>query len=241
MMKKFRVLLSLAALLMTAALSLGLTARAEQYHGGENWQVTLGENQRMTSNFTSEDIDKVMSALEPGDTATFTVTIIHDNKDITAWYVSNKILYSLEDRSDTAAGGAYEYELIYTAPDGTDKVIYSSDVVGGEGSEDSGAGEGLHGADSALKDFFYLDKLSKGQQGKVTLRLKLDGESQGNSYQDTMADLKINFAAEFDNGTIETGDHSQLLLWVALFAVSSCLLAVLVIRRMKSGRKGAAV
>ena len=233
-MKRFRILLSLAALIV---LGLGLTARAENFTGGEGWQVVLGENKRMTSNFTSEDIDKVMSGLEPGDTATFMVSIIHDNKETTAWYLSNQVLYSLEDRSDTAAGGAYEYKLIYTDAHGTDKVIFSSDTVGGEGSRDSGAGEGLHGADSALRDFFWLDKLSKGEQGKVTLWVKLDGESQGNSYQDTIADLKIKFAAEFNNGTVEMGDHSQMTLWIALFAVSVLALAAVAVRRLAVRRK----
>ena len=41
----------------------------------------------------------------------------------------------------------------------------------------------LHEATDALEDFFYLDSQTTGQQGTIRLRVSLDGETQGNSYQ----------------------------------------------------------
>ena len=45
-----------------------------------------------------------------------------------------------------------------------------------------------------LDDYFYLGRLAKNDVGYVTLTLSVDGETQGNSYQATMAQLEMNFA-----------------------------------------------
>ena len=236
-MKRNRLLLPL---LMLLVLCFGLTALAEEYAGGEKWEVELGTDGKMHSNFSSRDIDKIMSAVEPGDTVTFTVTVIHTNQDTAAWYMSNQVLFSLEDRSDTAAGGAYAYTLSYAKAGGAEKVIFSSDTVGGEGSEKTG--EGLHGATSALEDYFYLDSLKSGERAVVTLKITLDGESQGNSYQDTKADLQLKFAAEIirpdgSSTIVETGEGPQMWIWFAVMILSGGLLLFLVIRRIRSRRK----
>ena len=41
-----------------------------------------------------------------------------------------------------------------------------------------------------------LDTLAKGDKGRITLEVELDGETQGNDYQNTLADLQMNFAVE---------------------------------------------
>ena len=43
---------------------------------------------------------------------------------------------------------------------------------------------------------FHLVNLDKNDSGTVNLSVTLDGESQGNIYQDTLAKLKMNFAVE---------------------------------------------
>lgn len=238
-MKKLR---SVLPLILSVLLLFGLTALAEEYSGGEGWQVVLDANGKMRSNFTSSDIDRIMDAMEPGDTAVFTVTIIQEYAQSAAWYLSNEILYSLEDRSDAASGGAYEYLLTYTPTGGTEKILYSSETIGGEGSEKVPDGEGLHGADTALKNFFYLDELSSGKSGKVTVRLTLDGESQGNSYQNTKADVQLRFAAEIrkaDGSTVivDTGEKPDLWIWSGVMLVSGGLLLFLLLRGRKKRRE----
>lgn len=58
-------------------------------------------------------------------------------------------------------------------------------------------GIGLHEATKELeRQFFLVDTLSKGQTGKVELTVTLEGETQGNDYQDTLADLTMEFAVE---------------------------------------------
>ena len=109
----------------------------------------------------------------------------------------------------------------------------------------SAAGVGLHEATSALKDYFYLDTLTTGQTGKVTLNVALDGESQGNRYQDTLADLQMNFAVEsraaiVRTGAARTGDASHLLLiWLVVIGggIGALVLAVLDVRDRRRERR----
>lgn len=181
-----------AALAM--ALSLGTVAHADELQGAEGWKVRFTPENGMESNFNTADMDEAVAGMQPGDAITFHVAVENGNPARTEWYMSNKTLYSLEDRSrnGATAGGAYEYRLVYVDPSGAETVLFDSDTVGGENV--SAAGEGLHEATDALEDYFYMDTLSDGQQGHVYLRVELDGETQGNDYQDTLADLQLNFA-----------------------------------------------
>ena len=57
----------------------------------------------------------------------------------------------------------------------------------------------------SLEEFFYLDRLVPGGDGIVTLKVELDGETQGNTYQNTLASLQMNFAVEKAVATQEPG------------------------------------
>lgn len=107
--------------------------------------------------------------------------------------MTNEVLKSLEDSQSIAEGGAYGYKLTYVGPDKKETVLYDSETVGGE---DAQKGEGLHQATDALEKYLYLDRLSKGDVASVHLTVKLDGETQGNDYQDTLASLQMSFAAD---------------------------------------------
>ncbi len=188
-------------LLFGAALLAGTAGvHAETSYGSPDWNVTFTEDEKMESSFSSADLDDTIYGLQPGDNAIITLKLKNEHDVSTDWYMTNKVLYSLEDRSKNQAtgGGAYTYILTYTDGDGEKKTLFNSDTVGGENS--GAAGEGLHAAASALKDYFFLDTLNKGDGGTVTLEVALDGETQGNDYQDTLADLSMNFAVEL-NGT----------------------------------------
>ena len=190
---------------LVVGLSLGMAvqdkAYAETFSSDTPWNVTFTQNNKMVSNFKTSDMDDILYGLQPGDTAQFTISLANENSTTTNWYMTNKVLYSLEDRSsDTAtSGGGYTYKLVYTDQSNTENVLFDSSTVGGETV--SAAGEGLHEATSALQDYFMLDTLKKGQEGKIDLTVSLDGETQGNDYQDTLADLQMNFAVELNEDT----------------------------------------
>lgn len=194
MKKKILVLLLAAGL----TLSLPMAANAEKLSGSSKWRVSFSEAKKMETNFKSKDLDEVIYGMQPGDTAVLKMNLENENSTTTNWYMTNRILYSLEDRSQNsdASGGAYTYRLVYTDKDNKKTVLFDSDTVGGEGASE--AGEGLRQATNALDDYLYLDTLARGEKGSLTLRVGLDGETQGNDYQDTLADLQMNFAVELN-------------------------------------------
>ncbi len=185
------------------AFGLVLPVHAETFYGDENWNVTFSPENQMVSSFSTADINDVVGGMQPGDNVIITLKLKNENPTATDWYMQNEVLYSLEDRSANkeTGGGAYTYRLFYTDKSGTVETLFDSDTVGGENSSTvdemlSQMGEGLHGATNALKDYFYLDTVQNGEGGMITLEVALDGETQGNSYQDTLADLQMNFAVE---------------------------------------------
>ena len=120
--------------------------------------------------------------------------------------MTNEVLSSLEDSQSMANGGAYGYRLAYINSLGEETILYSSENVGGE--KGSAAGEGLHEVTDNLEEFFYLDRLEPGASGMVTLKVVLDGETQGNTYQNTLASLQMNFAVE-KTGTVPGPDGGE--------------------------------
>ena len=191
----------LTALCLTVS---SLPVHAETYHGDDNWKVVFTSDKKMESTFSTKDINDVVGGMQPGDNVIITLDLKNENK-ATDWYMKNEVLYSLEDRSANkeTGGGAYTYRLTYTDKSGTVNTLFDSDTVGGEGAADivSRMGEGLKGATNALKDYFYLDTLKKGEDGTITLEVALDGETQGNDYQNTLADLQMDFAVEIRANT----------------------------------------
>lgn len=231
-------------LMLVLLCSLGVSAYAEHLTGASGWKVTYTTKGTMDSNFRTKDYNDPVKGLQPGDDITFTVTLKNENSADTDWYMTNEVLHSLEDRSkDTAtAGGAYTYTLIYTSPKGTTRTLYDSDTVGGENV--SAAGEGLHEATSALKDYFYLDTLKANETATVTLTVALDGETQGNDYQDTLADLQMNFAVEAKGSStranvVKTGDEMRLFPLYVVMVLSGLLFLYLAIDSLRQRRKEA--
>lgn len=229
--------------------------RADDLQGQSGWKVTFTQDNKMESNFGRSDMDEAISGMQPGDNITFTLELESVNDKVTDWYLTNEVVNSLEDKSANAdiGGGAYTYYLAYTGSNRT-AVLFDSDTVGGEGSD-----EGLREATGALQDYVYLDTLGPGQSGTITLRIALDGETQGNHYQDTLADLQMRFAVEVrpdlveiveegpegtpEPGTsgrtliVRTGDETNLVPYVAAMAVSGVLFLLLGVYGAKQNKK----
>ena len=186
--------LAIAGMIVLSAMP--ASVQADTLKGGDDWSVVFTADKKMESTFKTDDLDDVIDLLQPGDEALMTLELSNKNPATTDWYMTNKVLYSLEDRSRNTgtAGGAYTYKLTYTNPKKEETVLFDSDTVGGEII--SAAGEGLHEATNALEEYFFLDELNTGESGRIDLKVALDGETQGNDYQDTLADLQMNFAVE---------------------------------------------
>lgn len=244
-MKKKSLIIMATALMM---LSVPADIHAETYSGGSGWKVDFN-GEELESTFKSADINDALYKLQPGDTVNIELDLKNTSDYETEWYMTNEVLQSLEDSQNVANGGAYTYVLIYWNPEGQRETIYNSETVGGE--ETGGAGEGLHQATDTLEDFFYVDYLAPGEAGKITLTVSLDGETQGNAYQDTMAKLQMNFAVEplivdEDDPTkviakrpviVKTGDDLSSLIPSAVLFGGGILVLVIAIGKYRSDKK----
>lgn len=225
-------LCSLFLILLLTAGSV-LTVHAEDYIGGKGWYVRF-VGDKMESNFKSSDITDAISSIQPGDSISISISLENNDTSATDWYMTNTVLQSLEDSQKVAEGSAYTYILTYKNSKGQEETLYNSQNVGGETV--TRAGEGLHAATDSLKDYFFLEKLESKAKASVSLKVALDGETHGNTYQNTIAKLQMNFAVDrLGDGSgsrresneiyrvgndVRTGDTSQILLWSFLALLS---------------------
>ncbi len=232
------------ALMFVLLASMSTAVYGETVKSDKNWQVIFTQEKNMQVTPENLDFSDDIYGLQPGDTAVIQLSLKNQNSGETDWYMTNQVIRSLEDSVTTANGGAYTYILTYTDKNGAEKTLFSSDTVGGEtvGS----AGEGLHEATDALKDYFYLDTLASGQGSAVILQVTLDGETQGNGYQKTLADLKMNFAVELREADsnrkpasiVKTGDDTNLIPYFIAAGVCGVLLLALALYGVSSRKKG---
>ena len=122
--------------ILSAALifSLEIPVQAETFYGDEGWRVVFTEEKEMESTFRTSDLNDVIAGMQPGDRVIFSLGLSNENAAETDWYMTNKVLYSLEDRSANGAtsGGGYTYRLVYTDHTGAETVLFDNDTVGGE-------------------------------------------------------------------------------------------------------------
>lgn len=210
-------------------------ARADDLSPDTDWQVTFN-GKALTDNFTKQEFVDVIRGMQPGDTATFQVHILNKYKTDIDWWYANNITKTFEENS-IASDGAYSYRLTYQPTGGDLDVIYDSDIVGGEDDKTKET-LGLHEATTAMKDFKFLDTLKANGTGVVTITVKLDGETQGNRYQDTIADLELRFAVELPDETVKTGDTSNSIYYV-LAGVSGLVILLVLFLKTRNEKKEA--
>lgn len=230
-MKKARVLLLLALLLPC----LLLPVSADSYTDSSGSAVFTGD--ALNSTFSSASLTASMSRLEPGDDITISIAVKNSANLDTNWYMTNSVLKSLEQSKSGANGGAYKYRLSYLAPDGSEEVFYDSANVGGELGN-------IVTATGSLNNYFFMGTLKPNQTGTVKLHVALDGETQGNNYQNTLAQLQMNFAVEKqtpDKNIIyypKTGDVLYTVGWGAAFVLSAAAIVLLLRARRKLKKEG---
>lgn len=161
-----------------------------------DWVVTFTQAGRIEDNLGGNStINERIAEMQPGDKIIASVSLGNSYNTTTYWYMKNTIIDSMEEAG--ASGGAYGYKLAYVDPAGKKTELFNSRRVGADDTN-GGTGHGLEelNNEEKLKDYFYLGDLAKGQNAKVILTVELDGETQGNSYQDKVANLSMNFAVE---------------------------------------------
>lgn len=187
--------------LALAVLMLSVPGKVHAETSTVEGSVTFTNENKLDSNGTA-DLNAAVGALQPGDEIIIEIAVGNTSGKAANYYMTNEVVNSLEDtEGSNASGGAYEYVLTYTASDGTTTDLFRSTALGGSGATVDGR-VGLKGATSGLEEYIYLETLESGKQGTVRLQVGLDGETQGNSYQGTAANLEMNFAVDTDTTTV---------------------------------------
>lgn len=195
---------------------------AKHLSGNSDWSVTYTSGGELRDNYSESGVEADIRQLQPGDDLTVSVRVKQENESESDWYVSNEVLKSLE--AGDATGSGYGYVLSYEGASGT-RELYRSASVGGTGSD------GLIEATTSLKDYFYLDTLEQGQEGRLKLVVTLDGETEQNAYFNRVARIRLMFAVEetssardssksSDRGFVKTGEETNLLPLYAIMIVS---------------------
>ena len=238
MNKKILSLLCLLCLII----SIPAVASADPYTSevGTVWfnsdGKTMGND--FQKNLSDDNVENAlkerMKQLQPGDEVTFVINLRNDYSSATNWYMTSKIVDSLEE--GTAKDGAYTYYLRYVnnTNSANNRELFRSETVGGDSST------GLMEVNKSLKEdydrngekYFYLDNLARGQGGQVLLTIALDGETQGNAYQDSLANLRMNFAVQIADqpgittragNAPKTGDENNLFPYYVVMVISGFL------------------
>lgn len=195
-----RILTMMLSVMLAAALYVPASAQSTESSGSCEFN-----GKSITSNFKTGEIAKTVTDMEPGDSASFTVTYTNTSNEKTDWYMSNKVIQTLEKANSSRKGitspgtgqaenGGYTYELIHIDNDNKQTVLFSNRKVGGDARPNDM--QGLEQATNALDDWFYIQTIGKGGHGTVTLNVELEGETQANDYMDTEGELELRFAVE---------------------------------------------
>ena len=217
--------LALLIILITVA---AVTAYAEDdpLEDVFSWTATYNGTTIETT-FKQNELTDRLSSMLPGDVMTFNVSIANGSTVATRWYMKNWVKKTLEYET-IAAWGGYRYQLYYTKGSNVTE-LYDSDIGGQDQliTQNQGSKEGLEEATLNLDEWFFLDTLNAGETGgTVTLIVSLDGETQGNVYQNTAAEIALQFAVERKTGNrtaVKTGDENNLTPYYILMIVTGLI------------------
>lgn len=213
------------------------------------------DGNKIISDFDSGKVSTAITNLQPGDDVTFTVEYTNRSSDSTDWYMSNKVIQTLEKANaakkvkgtGTPENGGYTYTLDHTDKNGKTTTLFSNAKVGGE-AKPAGM-QGLEQATNALDEWFFIQTLNKGESGIVTLKVAFEGETEVNDYMDTYGEVMLKFAVEktpigagktYSGKGVATGDTANLWPWVIAMLIAGLLLLLLALgsRRKDDEVKG---
>ena len=239
-MKRLMMILLIATI---ALMAMGESAFAESYTFKGNCKY---DGKNIVSSFTSKDWAAKQSSLEPGDSLDYVITYINRSKKTTNWYMRNEVLKTLEESKSVAENGGYTYVLKNIGPNNKETVLFDNSEVGGEAKRANL--EGLKQATNATKEYFFIQQLKPGKQGKTVLHVVFEGETEANDYMDTEGSLMVSYAVEEEgagakaagdnaNG-VKTGDNTKLWLYVAIMVIALIIGAFAVASYRKDRKDG---
>ena len=226
--------------LLTAVMAFAVTSVSYADEYSVNYSCSYNGTE-ITTNFNQDEFDKIVGALEPGDSIKYVATYSNNSNSETDWYLRASVLKTLEN--GTAEGSGYIGSLTNASPDSSaPEILFNNTQAGGTTSVPI---EGLKQLTVATGEFFSTGKLKAGEKGVITMTVRFDGESENNDYEKTAGKLLLQFAVEDSNHDVaaqktpaassktKTGDSANLLLAIALMtaALLAILLAIINYRR----------
>ena len=170
--------------------------------------IDINAVEPISVNFTTEgkleyknenQIDSYFNKMLPSEVRSLCFTLNNNYDKATNFYISTGIIQNFKNQK--SEGGAYDLKVALEA-NGVITSIYDSTVGGSTISQGSSiqTNNGLVDM-TALEDKIFLTQLAKGQSAKFIYNLKLEGESNDNSYMDAEGILNFQFFAAYQTGT----------------------------------------
>lgn len=202
MNKVYKNLIIAAAFSFIGFMCFSNEAKAEEHK--LEWDITYTQDQQLTSTFDASKakFDDVM----PGDTIVYQVNMINNYSGSADFFMEANVLKTLElgdgNNQTGAANGAYEYYIVSSQ---LEMPVFSSDTVGGDTDFDDVVGlSQISGQENA---FLSLGTVEAGKSGNVVITIKLDGNTQDNSYKSQLGQLQFVFGAE-PTDSVRTGNDT---------------------------------
>ncbi|MBQ7147547.1 MAG: hypothetical protein IJR96_02225 [Pseudobutyrivibrio sp.] len=190
-MKKFYLNTVLALMVAFTSFSLaGITAKADTFDN-VHWNVVFNGKSIVSPDY--DEINHDYKNAMPGDTIIYSVDYANTSGEAADFYMDAGVVKTLEEGSK-ATGGAYSYKIEATT---SSEPLFISETLGGDAaSENIDAIIGLDQVNNNEGAYFPLGTVAKDGKGTVTITVVLDGNSQTNSYMETLGTLDIKFGAQ---------------------------------------------
>jgi len=137
--------------------------------------------------------DKGFSDMEPGESRTVELTLKNSDQQEIKFFMNSEIL-------DNIAAKTQDKQAVYDFSIAADGQIFFQAVIGGGMTENISIGQEYMTTDNNI----LLKVLQPNETSTITLTLKLDGDSAGNTYQGQSGVIGLNFRAETIEAEPET-------------------------------------
>jgi hypothetical protein len=253
MKKNIFKIIPVLAMMIVMIVGSAMIVSAESYdYTKEDYHCYFGKDHKMHTNFDAKTFGRVIRNMQPGDDVTFKVVYKNNAPETTEWYMENEVEKTLEQTARSAKKvsgtgdpeeGGYTYELTNYGTKGKEVLFNSEGLTLGGREKPMKNREGLEEATNALEDWFHIQTLKSGQEGYLILKIAFEGETEVNDYMDTDGIVNMRFAVELqpDKGNppkrINTGDYTNVTMWVAILMAAAVLLLIFAIFSVKRDRK----
>lgn len=154
-----------------------------------------------TKQFVIEEegnLSKGLADMDPGEERTGTITLRNNDDNEMRFYISGEVAYNIAEEGDKLA--VYEIML-----EKNNREFYHGIIGSKENKNQNNTDLGLE----YLEDTTLLADLKKGESVQVAIKIVLDGDSTGNSYQDKQGEIQLKINAEYKDDNKPPEDNNQ--------------------------------